>query len=568
MSIQLVLSHYLSGLRERDELDALLPDLLLAIGHSVLSRAQVGVNQGGVDVLSTLQGADGQQEVFLFVIKFGNVSRNDFYSGQQAISPSIRQASTEYIRNRLPEALRSLKKRIVLISNGVLKQDAQSDFAALSKEVLEISPLCSLEFWGMDQMSPLIEQHFFDDALLLEKGKSDLRAALSGLEDTHASFSRFVRFVENCMTAGEVDEEASANSRKSRFHRRAAAAAMGWTVLLVWGESEGNQKPGILAGEYLMLRLWSEAIGQGVHHNAQFLKRFRTLAELHSNALHRYYERVMPSLLIRRSVLGYRPDHVLYVDLICDEVGRLGTALLLLQALEADQTIRGDIHTMLISLINTHNGCLLPVYDGQAIDLSIAMAALLAEGDIASTQGMVRECTDRFEVALRQNYAMPVDTDDIEDALTLHNGKEAQKRRFFKTTTLVPVLGTVAALVGDKDALDLLSTRIVPMLKGVTMERWFPQIGLQTLTGSDSFVNAVGVSRAISEFRKTPGQEIEASVKLPSHSASPEDFEWHNTPWEVLIAISARMHRHPLPTWYFSNCVRERPQLLDALPVG
>lgn len=53
MSIQLVLSHYLSGLRERDELDALLPDLLQAMGHSVLSRAQVGVNQGGVDVMST-----------------------------------------------------------------------------------------------------------------------------------------------------------------------------------------------------------------------------------------------------------------------------------------------------------------------------------------------------------------------------------------------------------------------------------------------------------------------------------------------------------------------------------
>ncbi|NWE23957.1 hypothetical protein HX803_32525, partial [Pseudomonas sp. P7548] len=87
MSIQLVLSHYLSGLRERDELDALLPDLLLAMGHSVLSRAQVGVNQGGVDVLSTQVNADGETEAFLFVIKFGNVNRNDFYSGQQAIHP-------------------------------------------------------------------------------------------------------------------------------------------------------------------------------------------------------------------------------------------------------------------------------------------------------------------------------------------------------------------------------------------------------------------------------------------------------------------------------------------------
>lgn len=292
MSIQLVLSHYLSGLRERDELDALLPDLLLAMGHSVESRTQVGVNQGGVDVLSTFTGVDGTTEAFLYVIKFGNVTRNDFYSGQQAIFPSVRQAASEYIRNRLPESLRSSKKTIVLVSNGVLKQEAQADYAALTKEVSEINPLCSVDFWGMDHLSPLIEQHLFDGALLLDRGKSDLRAALAGLEDTHASFARFIRFVEDCVAAPDGISDTSANARKQHFLKRAAAAAMGWAVLLVWGQTEGNQKPGVLAGEYLLLRLWSEAVTLGVQQNRQFLERFETPAKLHLSALNRYYERV------------------------------------------------------------------------------------------------------------------------------------------------------------------------------------------------------------------------------------------------------------------------------------
>lgn len=553
MSIQLVLSHYLLGLRERDELDALLPDLLQAMGHSVLSRAQVGVNQGGVDVMSTKESAQGETEVFLFVIKFGNVSRNDFYGTQQAILPSIRQASTEYVRNRLPEPMRGLRKRIVLISNGVLKQDAQLDYSALSKEVTEFSPLCSLDFWGIDQLSPLIEQYLFDDALLLEKGKSDLRAALAGLEDTHASFSRFVRFVDGCISKVEDDQEISESSRRTRFHKRAAAAAMGWAVLLVWGESEGNQKPGVLAGEYLLLRLWGESITLGLQNDVHFLKRFETVAQLHSNALLRYYERVLPSLLNRRRMLRYRPDQVLYIDLICDEVGRLGTTLLLLQALEADNATLWAMHGNLVSLINVHNGCLSPVYDGQAIDLSLAMAAIVAMGDTTSTRLMVRECIDRFDTALHQNRIMPVDTDDLEDAMPLLSGMEIQRGRFFKTTTLVPMLGTMAALVGDQEGLDQLSAEIVPNLGGVTKERWFPQKALQTLTGSDAYVNAVGVSRALAGFRQTPAEEIEASVKVPNHAASPEDFDWHNTPWEVLIAISARLHRHPLPTWYLAK---------------
>ncbi|PIB53757.1 hypothetical protein [Pseudomonas sp. 2822-17] len=553
MSIQLVLSHYLSGLRERDELDALLPDLLQAMGHSVLSRAQVGVNQGGVDVMSTKENEEGGTEVFLFVIKFGNVGRSDFYGSQQAILPSILQASTEYLRNRLPEALRGFKKRIVLVSNGILKQDAQSDYAALSTQVTEMAPLCSLDFWGMDQLSPLIEKYLFDDALLLEKGKSDLRAALAGLEDTHSSFSRFVRFVDDCLSAKEDDQDVSGNSRRNRFYKRAAAAAIGWAVLLVWAESEGNQKPGVLAGEYLLLRLWGESVKLGLQNEAQFTKRFETLAQLHADALLRYYERVMPSLLNRRNVLRYRPDHVLYMELICDELGRLGTMLLLFLALKVDRTRVVAIHSCLVSLINEHNGCFLPVYDGQAIDLSLAMGAILATGDTTSARFMLQECIDRFDTALRQKRIMPVDTDDLEDAMALYYGKETDRARFFQTTTLVPMLGTMAAVLGDQECLNQLSEEIVPRLKGVTKERWFPQKALETLICSDTYVNTVGISRSLSGFQQSPAEEMEVSLKVPKQAASPEDFAWHGTPWEVLIAISARLHRHPVPTWYLAK---------------
>ncbi len=553
MSIQLVLSHYLSGLRERDELDALLPDLLQAMGHSVLSRAQVGVNQGGVDVMSTKENEEGGTEVFLFVIKFGNVGRSDFYGSQQAILPSILQASTEYLRNRLPEALRGFKKRIVLVSNGILKQDAQSDYAALSTQVTEMAPLCSLDFWGMDQLSPLIEKYLFDDALLLEKGKSDLRAALAGLEDTHSSFSRFVRFVDDCLSAKEDDQDVSGNSRRNRFYKRAAAAAIGWAVLLVWAESEGNQKPGVLAGEYLLLRLWGESVKLGLQNEAQFTKRFETLAQLHADALLRYYERVMPSLLNRRNVLRYRPDHVLYMELICDELGRLGTMLLLFLALKVDRTRVVAIHSCLVSLINEHNGCFLPVYDGQAIDLSLAMGAILATGDTTSARFMLQECIDRFDTALGQKRIMPVDTDDLEDAMALYYGKETDRARFFQTTTLVPMLGTMAAVLGDQECLNQLSEEIVPRLKGVTKERWFPQKVLETLICSDTYVNTVGISRSLSGFQQSPAEEMEVSLKVPKQAASPEDFAWHGTPWEVLIAISARLHRHPVPTWYLAK---------------
>jgi len=242
------------------------------------------------------------------------------------------------------------------------------------------------------------------------------------------------------------------------------------------------------------------------------------------------------------------------MDLVCEELGRLGTALLLAQAIDADESERALLHVQLISFMSVHPACQLPVYDGQAIDMSLAMAALFAEGDTANTRTILGECVDRFSAALRNNHYMPVDTDDMEDAMALHTGKEGRHGRFFKTTTWIPLLGTVAAMLGDRETLHKLSNRIVPQLKGVTMERWYPRTGLQTLTGSRTVLNTIGISRAISDFRETPEEEVIASLHLPTHSAAANEFEWNNTPWDVLVAISARMHRHPLPTWYLQQC--------------
>ena len=45
-----VIREYLASLRERGELDAILPDLLSELGYTVISRPSRGTRQFGVDV--------------------------------------------------------------------------------------------------------------------------------------------------------------------------------------------------------------------------------------------------------------------------------------------------------------------------------------------------------------------------------------------------------------------------------------------------------------------------------------------------------------------------------------
>ena len=48
--MKLIIREYLSLLKESNELDRLLPDLLLMMGIEPISHAQVGVRQYGVDL--------------------------------------------------------------------------------------------------------------------------------------------------------------------------------------------------------------------------------------------------------------------------------------------------------------------------------------------------------------------------------------------------------------------------------------------------------------------------------------------------------------------------------------
>jgi len=125
----------------------------------------------------------------------------------------------------------------VLVSNGVLLQEAQSGFAALTADIAT-RPFCSLEFWGTDQLIPWIEQYLFDETLLLARGKSDLRAALASLDESGSAISRFNRFVDACFEIQADESEQSAITRKKKFLRRCAAASMGWAVLQAWGKAK------------------------------------------------------------------------------------------------------------------------------------------------------------------------------------------------------------------------------------------------------------------------------------------------------------------------------------------
>jgi hypothetical protein len=99
--MKLVIREYLASLKERDELDAVLPDLLTELGFTVYSRPARGTRQYGVDVAAVGPGEDGIRRVHLFSVKSGDLDRNEWNTASpQSLRPSLDEILDHYIASR------------------------------------------------------------------------------------------------------------------------------------------------------------------------------------------------------------------------------------------------------------------------------------------------------------------------------------------------------------------------------------------------------------------------------------------------------------------------------------
>ena len=105
--MKLVIAEYLRTLKERDELDRLLPDLLMEMGYVPVARPQKGNREYGVDIAARGKNTEtGVDELLLLVVKQGDIGRTEWSGGNQSIYQSIIDIFYVYLNSHLePRAI-------------------------------------------------------------------------------------------------------------------------------------------------------------------------------------------------------------------------------------------------------------------------------------------------------------------------------------------------------------------------------------------------------------------------------------------------------------------------------
>jgi hypothetical protein len=246
--MKLIIRQYLAGLRERNELDAVLPGLLSQMGLTVYSRPGRGTRQDGVDVGAVGSIDGGPEKVYLFSIKAGDLTRREWDGDAiQSLRPSLNEILDAYIRNRIPPEHKDKEVVICITFGGDVREEVRPALVAFMENNSEAGKV-SFEEWNGDKLAMLIQTHFLREDLIAEGVRSDLRKALALLDEPEASFGYFAALVH------ALDTNLSNDDERVRALRQLSVCL--W-ILFSWSRESGNLECAYRASELTLLHGWN-----------------------------------------------------------------------------------------------------------------------------------------------------------------------------------------------------------------------------------------------------------------------------------------------------------------------
>ena len=561
-----VIREYLASLRERGELDAMLPDLLSELGYTVFSRPSRGTRQFGVDVAAV--GPQGDDRIYLFSIKRGDLTRSEWNGdSDQALRPSLDEIFDAYIPNHLPPE--HSEKRIVICPcfGGEVVEAAHEAFYGYMKT--KTTARVEFSVWNGDLLAGHLENGLLREGLLSSEMRSSLRKAIAMSDEPDVSFSHFARLVGTvAMTAMDA-----ADAKRLTAARQISISL--W-MLFVWAREQGNLESCYLASEFALLRVWDMArdlLTKGTKASEDIGLILSELVDLHFQIWEEFIgKKVLPHAgKLHALSAAIRTASPLDVNLkLFDVMGRI--ALHGLWLVWADARSGGlpgppserssDPRTNMLAdklcaLVASNPSLLTPVADEQVIDLALGFMFLAAHGrKWGDLRAWVSQIVMRSNFSYRTGGRFPCVLHGYAD---LAEHPRADKDGYLKEVTpgsvLLPTLAFWAAVLGDVEALETLARLKEEILGHCSIQLWLPDEASEPglWRGQDGHgaafldIPLVREGRTILDYVL---RECGPATPFAELSAVKQGF------WP-LVLVACRHHRLPVPPQFFIHLVPE-----------
>ncbi|NKC19157.1 hypothetical protein CWC29_009935 [Pseudoalteromonas sp. S4498] len=558
--MKLILREYLLALKERNELDSLLPDLLSQMGLRVFSTPMIGPRQYGVDVAAVGQLGEMENSVYLFTVKPGDIKRSDWSdSSSQGIKQSLDDILQTYIPTHLPSELGELPVKVCICIGGEIKQDVRQTVSSYEKFFQ--TEQVSFEEWDGEKLSNLISEHFLAEELMPKEKRFLLRKSIALIEDPELSYESYAKLVRwLCGKTFKSDKEALTHIRQLNISL--------W-ILFSWCREANNVDAAYLASEVALLNAWEIAKPYTSSKSKvprEILNTFSLCLNTYHTITNEFLEKcVTPHVGKKHSISNaVRANCKFDVSLkLFDILSRLGVQGIWLsneirkQGSE-DEGKREELISSLhqafeaIKQLIVNNPVLMaPFKDDQAIDLSIAIYCLsLDEENIQFIKDWLGEMVYILRHSYQGGRAFPTVNLDYAQLINIEESKtKEQLEELTRSSISYPLIGVIASLLEMDEIKEVLSDFCENSLKHCEMQYWYPLADTEKFLYTNKGRHG-GVLHPIDLVRKN---EL-LLEQVFSECVNTDYFEGLTAVsegLEPLVTIACRHYRYPLPMHFF-----------------
>ncbi|WP_051337434.1 hypothetical protein [Leisingera daeponensis] len=553
--MKLVVRQYVQGLKERDELDVLLPQLLSEIGYEVIHHPGRGTKQAGVDVAAVGPDpdADGEKALHLFLIKSGDLGRTDWNGGKpQDVMPSLDEIRYDYIPNRVPEQYSKLPISICICMGGELKEVIRSYW----RGYVEKNTTDNIRYreWNGDRLANLILSGFLNRELLDVDRRVAFQKAVAMVSEPDTSYRHFRELIH------ELTEEIEDDHRGTTRLRQLVICL--WILVSNGVDAENLEAP-YRCSELALLYSWDV-----LNRSASAKKKERKArSEIVDHVLSLYLT-IGQKLIVEK--IGPHADKKHAISSAVRSGSELDINLALFEAMgrsallglwhhfigvksdgkqsEQHLRLRDQCQNIAVSLINQNPTLTTPLRDDHHIEIGLLMLLAQGGGDVPNISGYLVEIASRLNYRYRLRKSWPTHFQDYRE-LARHpvDLSDEYFKKSTKGSVLVPFLKVSLERIQETEQLAALEKTIAEELPDMTQQVWVPR------DGSEEFFWRQGTSQGIA----IPVPMMELEEKRSSLASQIDDIaENFRAFFEMsavkkglvpLFLMACRHHRLPLP---------------------
>jgi hypothetical protein len=570
--MKLIIRQYLASLRERGELDVVLPDLLSQMGLNVISRPGRGTRQNGVDVaaVGTLDG--GPEKLYLFSIKAGDLTRSEWNVGEQSLKPSLDEILLTYVRNRIPDEHNGKPIAICITLGGDVREQVREELTAYEEK--NGSGTITFEEWNGDRLSQLIQTHLLREELIPENARAELRKALAMLDEPDTAFAHFAALVRSLSLIKEPTD------KKHLVALRQMSTCL-W-ILFSWARDANNTDAAYRAAELALLHGWEllkPFHGKKTKAATDAFATFQSIFQAYNHVVSSYLDvNVLPYAEKQHALsTAIASGEALDVNLrLFDIVGRLSLLGIWSNWLgqAGDDSVRNtcaagtrQLANALVSIISNNPHLLLPRSDEQAIDIWLGLTLLmLVPGTRDAQLDWLREVLERARFTYAVHGPYPCVFHSYAELLEHPASQDAKYREGATAgSVLYPLISLWAAMLGDSDLFEQVSAFKRESLEHCNFQFWYPD----ELSEASIYANRESHGGTLSDVasESTPDALMEQVFGECESSPQFKTLSAVTYGWWPLVLVACRLYRLPLPLHLFQH-LRPSNQATVASPTN